>query len=790
MRNAILFFSLFLYSFCSYCQTYTGLVKNAQNEPLPFVNVVATDVIDNKTIAGVLTDETGYFSLIIPTSHAFILTLSLIGYRSREQYFPTTTTQDLGLLLLQEESSELQEVVIHAAQPLLTRKSDRLIFNVENSIVSAGANALEVLQKTAGVRIERDKIGMLGKNSVQILVNNRLCPLTAEDLTAYLRSIRAEDIARIEVMTNPPATYDAEGNSGLIHIVLKKTINNFWGGELTSSFQQSSYTSATVGGSLTYQKNKWSIFSSTNKNDGAIQVQEKNKIYYPTQLWDTDTKIKYFTRFFSNRTGIDYAVNDRSTIGIQYLGNSNRPDNQEQTSTPIYGPSKGIDSLLTTRAHTDKKIVSHALNGHFKTVFDTLGKNMTVDLDYFTYTNTQERINTSNVRIPQREEVDSFTNATNQSITTYTSTVNVEWPLGKVQFDFGGKVSFMQNNSDISTYNHRIEALDLGQSNRFNYSENTQALYASASKTLKKWDIKLGVRLEHTQTKGLSLTLNERQENRYTHLFPTLYVTYTTNENNQWSFNYGKRINRPSYSSLNPFRWYSTPYAYTEGNPFLQPFFSDNFEFAHVYKNNLNTSFYLSKTTNGVDQITLTAPNTVTQATIRKNFLKEISIGLSQSYTFKEWHWLTSYLQYNVNYTEIKSNLSSTKAEQSGLNFYFSLSNTLTFNQTKTLLGEVTFQYVAPGISGMDYITAYHRTDIGIRWLLLDRKLQLNAVGSDLFKTNKNTIKSEVNTIKQTYTNYYDTRQISLSLVYKFGTNIAATKTKNFSNEEERNRTD
>lgn len=792
MRNAILFISFFLSSLCSYCQTYTGIVKNAKNEPLSFVNVIATDAVDNKTIAGVLTDETGHFTLVIPTSHAFILTLSFIGYLPLEQKFTKATTQDLGLLHLQEKSKELEEVVIQAEQPLITRKSDRLIFNVEKSIVSTGGNALEVLQKTPGVRLERDQIGLLGKSSVKILINSKLSPLTEEDLTTYLRSLRSEDIERIEVMTNPPAAYDAEGNSGLINIVLKKIKNDFWGGELASGYQQTTFPTGTLRGSLTYQKGKWTLFSSTNKGNGAIQVQEKNKIYYPTQLWDTDTKIKYFTRFLSNRTGIDYAISDRTTIGVQYLGNANRPDNQEQTSTHILQSPQIIDSLLTTQAHADKKIVSHAVNGHFKTVFDTLGKNMTVDFDYFTYINNQKRINTSGILIPKKEEIDTFKNTANQTITTYTSTLNFEWPLREIHFDFGGKISYMRNRSDLGAYNLILDdfVLNPTQSNRFTYSENTQALYVSASKSLKKWEFQLGIRLEFTQTRGYSLTLNQLQNNRYTHFFPTLYVTYTANENNLWSFNYGKRILRPNYSSLNPFRWYSTPYAYTEGNPLLQPFFTDNLELAHLYKNNLNTTFYISKTTNGIDQITLTDPDTTTQATVRRNFLQEISIGVSQSYTFKEVHWLTSYLQYDVNYAEIKSDFSYTKAKQSGFNFSFSIANTLSFNEKQTLLGEITFQYIAPGISGMDFITARHTADIGIKWLLLDRKIQLNLVASDLFKTNKSTIKSVINSMKQTYTNYYDTRQISLSLVYKFGTNIAATKTKNFSNEEERKRTD
>ena len=251
---------------------------------------------------------------------------------------------------------------------------------------------------------------------------------------------------------------------------------------------------------------------------------------------------------------------------------------------------------------------------------------------------------------------------------------------------------------------------------------------------------------------------------------------------------YGKRINRPNYRELNPFRWYSNPFSYTEGNPFLQPSFTDNFEVSHTFKSNLNTSFYVSITEDGQDQITLTNSNDNIQATIRRNFLEEYALGISQSYTFKKIKWIETYLQYDINYSKINSALPNTIAEQDGFNFYGGIDNSFTFNKDKTFLGELNFWYSSPGVSGVDYITESYSVDLGLKGLFIEKNLQLKLVVSDIFRTNQNTIRSLVNGINQEYRNYYDNRQLILSATYRFGNKKLRSKRKQFSNEEERRR--
>lgn len=793
-KNIFALTLIIIIPFLSFSQiNISGVVKDSISN-IEFANVILKNG-NNSVVSGSITNEKGLFTLISKKGK-YNLTVSFIGYKDWfKEILIEDKDIDLGNIQLIQSQYKLEEVVIAAKIPTIKRKVDRLIFNIQNSIVSSGGDAMDVLQKTPGVRVDGSEIGLIGKSSVRILINDRLSPLSGEDLAGYLRNLSSDDIAQIEVITNPPSKYEAEGNSGLINIVLKKVKRDYFGGNIRSTYRQATYSTAFLGSGVTYQKNKLSLFANVNSGDGSIEVSETNKIFYPTQSWDTDTKIRYFTKFVSGRVGIDYDITDKTSIGVQYLGATSRPDNKERTATNIFNNSNSIDSLLLTKANSDKKTYYHSLNGHFKTELDTLGRSMNIDLDYFLYNDDLDRVNTTEFFLENgniiQNSTDIFKNTSNQYIKSFTSGIDFEWPTKFTNLEFGGKLSYIKNNSDVGAFNFQNGsfAVNSNQSNIFEYKENTQAIYVSASKSVEKWDFKLGFRLELTQTKAKSITLNQKNNNNYNKLFPTAYVTYNPNDDNSLSLSYGKRINRPSYSSLNPFRWFSNPYSFTEGNPFLQPSFVDNFELSHTLKNNLNTSLYVSLTEDGSDQITLTDNDTNIQATVRRNFLEEYAIGISQSYTFKKIKWLESYLQYDINYSKIKSTLPNTIDEQDGLNFYAGVDNSFYFNSEKTFLGELNFWYSSPGVSGVDNITESYAVDMGLKWLFLEKDLQIRLVFSDIFKTNQSTINSVVNGINQEYRNYYDNRQLRVSATYRFGNKKLRSKEKQFSNEEERSRT-
>lgn len=774
---------------------YKGTVTDAGNNPIGYATVSVNIVGSDSIVTGVVTDEMGKFEIEINAEGPLEIIARHIGFEDKIYQVSEDNKGDLGRIILTESARDLEQVTVQGIGPVLERKVDRLIFNVENSIVaSSGGDALDVLQKTPGIRISGDEVSIVGKSSVKVMIDDRLSPLSGKDLANYLRSLTSNDISRVEVITNPPAKYEAGGNSGLINIVLKKAKKDYIGGNIQSSYRQNTYPTGYLGGGFTYQKDKWSLFSNLNSRLGSIEANENSVIDHSTQVWEGVSKIRYFSKFVSGRAGIDYELDEKSTIGIQYLGSTNRPDNNEESSTYLFNASGGLDSLLRTLGNSDEKAFYHSLNGHFKTKFDTVGKSMSIDLDYFIHRNGSDRVNSTNVFLASgnyiENSTETFRNTSFQDIESFTSGIDFEWPTAFADVEFGSKLSFIKNNSEVGAFRFQenVYVLDTDLSNVFRYKENTQTIYGSVGKSLQKWDFKGGLRLEFTQTEGNSLTLLKTNKNDYYKLFPTAYATYTPNENHVWSINYGKRINRPDYADLNPFRWYPNPYSYTEGNPFLQPYFIDNLELSHLYRSNLNTSLYLMKLNNGSEQVTLIDPKTDIQATIRRNFLNEQMVGISQSFTFDRARWFESYLQYDLYYSRVTSMLPNTIDKQEGAGFYFSMDNTFYFNTEKTFLGELNFWYIAPGVSGVDRISKSCAVDLGVKAVLLEDQLHLGLVLSDIFKTDQRTIVSYVDGLRQEYRNYYDIRQLRLSAVYRFGNSNLKSKSKNFSNEDERGR--
>jgi outer membrane receptor for monomeric catechols len=254
---------------------------------------------------------------------------------------------------------------------------------------------------------------------------------------------------------------------------------------------------------------------------------------------------------------------------------------------------------------------------------------MNINLDYFKFKNDDNRIfNTINLL--------SANNTSLQDIQNYSAKIDFEHPLKWINLSYGGKLSFIKTQNNVNYFDTTLgnPIFDPTQSNEFNYDENTQAIYLNGTKKLnEKWETQLGFRLENTQTEGVSKTLNQKNTNSYAKLFPTFYLTYTPNEKNAFSINYNKRINRPSYNRLNPFRWYSNPFSYTEGNPFLQPSFSNNLELNYTFNDNWSNSIYYSHTDNGFEQITIVDNTDNIQKTIAQNFFKTTIIGISESYT-------------------------------------------------------------------------------------------------------------------------------------------------------------
>lgn len=690
-----------------------------------------------------------------------------------------------------EKQIEMVEII--AKKKLIERKVDRLIFNVESSVSAIGGDALDALKITPGIRIQNDQISMIGKSNMAIMIDDRIIQLSGDDLINFLKTIRSDDIKSIEIITAPPSKYDAEGNSGLINFRLKKIKTDSISGNMKTSYTQAKYSLVNVGGSFNYIKNKLSVNSNINYGNGTINPYQEYTLLFPNYRWFEINKKKIYQNILSGRIAIDYKLNKKTVFGIQYSGSSNQPiRNGSNTSFINNNSSYQLDSLISSSSYlkTNKKIQS--LNFHSLTKFDTIGKQIAFDLDIFHFKSHLNNNFSSNTYLPDGTiMLNSFfsaNNISNQNIKIYSSKVDVEIPSKWINLSFGSKLSFIENDSDVDYFNTIVQPeLDLTKSDTFKYSEYTQALYFSGSKSLsKKWDTQVGLRIENTQIRGYSKTLDQINTSNYIKFFPSIYLSYKVNDDNVITANYSKRINRPSYSNLNPFRLYSSSYNYSEGNPFLQPFFIDNIELSHTYKN-LYTTIYLNYIKNGFDQITFVSPNNNSQIVKPYNFFKQATIGLIENYTFNKWKWWESNNQLNIYNSQTSSNLSSLVAKLNRWTFAFNSTNSFNINKSNTLKAELAFNYQSPSISGSYNLSDFYYLDAAVKFSLVKKTLQISLNAIDIFRSNKLIFSQVVNGITQVNYDYSDNQKIRLSVTYIFGKSLKVDKREQ-SNEEEQKR--
>ena len=761
------------------------------NEPIIWANIILTQS-DNDKIIGTTSDFDGNFTLNAEKGN-YTLIVSYVGYTSFEKEITLESNMNLNTITLQADTKSLDEVVITSRKKLIEQKPDRIIFNVENSITASNGDALDALKVAPGLQVQNGVINMFGRGNPRVMINDRMLPLSGEELTSYLNSLSASDIKKIEVITSPPSKYDASGNGGLINIILKKGTQNSWKNTTSITHNIDTYNYTTFRNSLLFNKNKVNLSLSINKTRGYIRGEEDFQVYYPTSTWDIDINTKDHKKAFSGRLLLDYDVTENTTIGVQYFGNKTNPDISDRSITNIYNTSNTIDSLLINNGKEFDERISHSLNVHAITKLDSLGRKLSFDADYFTYDAEKSR----NFRTESFDANNQFQNVnlsssanSIQNLKNLSFKADMEHPLKSINLSYGFKVSAIDSESGLDFYNtiSGSAELDTNVSNSFKYEENNQAIYVNGSKNINdKWQLQLGLRLENTQTKGFSLELNQTTKNDYSKLFPSLFVMYNSNDNNTFSLSYVKRIQRPAFNHLNPFRVYVSSNTYSQGNPFLQPTFNNNFEIKHTYKNKLTTNVFYNIKNNTSGVIFTSNIEENTQIVTRDNFFKEYIVGIGESYLYNKLNWLQSQNSFTLIHIKSKFTKPFNATPQNGLSYIAASNNTIKLNDTNRL--QIDANYNSKAKSNLFSVGDSFSLDLGYSTSFLDKNLQFSVVFKDVFATSYlNNLESNVNGVRQVYGQNRNNRYVKFSLNYSFGNKKIKEKNRQFGNAEETNR--
>ncbi|AEW85131.1 TonB-dependent receptor [Flavobacterium columnare] len=775
----------------------TGKLMQSTNAPIIWAEIIILTP-QNEAITSQLTNEQGDFKIILSEGN-YTIQIKQLGNLLIEKDIQVNQNINLGVLY-PEMTKKLEEISITSQKKIIERKVDRVIFNVQNSARASNGDALEALKVTPGIRVQNDVVTMIGKGGMGLMIDDRLMALSGEDLTNYLKTIAADNIKSIEVITTPPAKYSAEGNSGLINIVLKKAKKDTWNTSIRTNLKQNTYFTGGLGGIFTYKKDKNSCVVSTLYTNGSNQGIENSTIYYPNQQWQNNGLGRYYTNIWSNRLGYDYQINKKWSLGLQYVGNINKPNIDDSNKVNLIDNTtqKQIGNI-NSKGESKREKELNTFNLHSNIDLDTIGRKISMDVDYLLYkSNVTRNFDATIFALPQsglQSGIQKTLNHTNQTIKNISTQFDIQHPLRWMNLNYGIRFSFSKTQNTVDLFDASTGQLiwDPNQSNKFDFKENTQAIYINGNKTFgkEKWQTQVGLRVENTQTEGKSITLNQITSINYIQFFPTVYCMYKVNDNKTISISYSKRIYRPNFSNLNPFRWYTSNFSYSEGNPNLRPCISNNFELNFNYKDHISSSLFFSKETNNFGQVVMLNTNEYIQRITQLNYFDNYSIGLNQmiNYTKKRWWENQNSLYVYFQHSDSKIYPLTPKTNE-GLGAQINTSNNFILKKDKTLSAGFDVSYIFPNKSG-DLVYNYERTLISLygRASFLEKKLQATITVENILKTNDFNTLSTRNTIDTRYKGYYDSRYINVQLIYKFGNTKVSIKNRKVSNEEEKNRT-
>lgn len=745
----------------AFAQSITGKITQTGNA-VPYVEVVA---VKNQKQQTAISDEKGNYSLKLSENGNYNIRLIQDGNEISNKDININGTLKQDFSIEKKNEKQIEGVTLTARKKLIERKADRLVFNVSNSVASQGMDAVDALATTPLVKVDDNTgVSIVGKSGVAVMINDRILNLSDAELVTYLKSLRSENIEKIEVITAPPAKYEAQGNSGLINIVLKKNQSLGWSGSLTSSLQQQTYTGNSNSVTINYQNEKLRSSLKLRQNKNEKHSYENYWIEGADGLKSNDNR-----RDFGDGLGVnlslDYQLNKKSNLGFIYdfgFGHSN----MDIRNTSNYFQNGIYTNTLLTDAEHRATGRQHTASAYYDLKFGKQDNKLSITGNYFSNT-PETTIDFTTTESSGDRFVVKSPSMVDYKI--YSGQADLTLPYQFAKTEAGVKFTNFDNNSSIFYQNlmNGQYITDPLKSNEFEYNEKNYAAYISFERSFnEKWSAKAGLRYEYSVVNGNSLTSGQQTENSYGKFFPTAYISYKSNENHTFNLNYSKRINRPGFRAINPYRWYININSYFTGNPFLKPSINHNFELSYVYKGKLSASAYFQRTVEAFGQLaTLKGENRVSTF---ENYYNQNSMGISLNYSdtfFKKWE-----ANYSANYSYMNTDVFATDAlSRKGNSYDFDFQNNISLNQSKTIQLILNYWFRLPSNSGNSYMKFAGNLTSGVKLNLMEKSLQLNVFVSDILKQGKSLGEIYYTTGTHSYNNYYDARRLTISATYTFG---------------------
>ncbi len=754
-----------------------GKVRDQNNEAIPFASVFLLRSSDSVLVKGTSADDYGNFELTNVPKGLYFLQASYIGWASKNMVLDISNDVTIGAIIIAQESEELEEVVVTANRPQVERKVDRLVFNVENTVLSQ-STSWDILKQTPGVIAMQDEL-QIRNQAATVYINDRKVQLSGEEVRNLLENYQGENIKSVEVISNPPARYDAEGGA-VLNIITSKNISLGYKGNINTTYTQGIFSKYNFATSHFYKTKKLNL----NISYAFVPRKDITKLTSETNfINDTGIYSKWLADFSETKrlrthvvgAVLDYQFDERNELNItsniqlspyrEYdsrqntvmLNRLNTVDSTFTTLSPEDEVKDNISGDLTYK-HSFKENGSLLMNGHY-TKFD-LSRIQNVNSNYFDPDGTFIR------------DFNFLTDA-NQDIEIATAQIDYAAIFGSTNMEAGLKGSFISSSStlDYFSVNNGL-VLDPSLSDSFLYDENVYAAYTSFSHDWEKWSVKAGLRAEHTQSTGTSLALMTINNLEYFELFPSFYLLHNRNENHSFSFDYSRKLRRPRYQDLNPFRTFINENDFVEGNPNLLPNFSNNFNLNYTLNQEFFFDFYYRDNGNFISRLSFQDNENQILREITQNVLESTSYGFDFNYgksITNNWY-LYSYISIfheDETFLALESDNVAFKNQFDG--FYADITNYLTLSKDGTFKGELGLTYLSGFLQGSSIMEETTNLTFGLRKSLWNRRALVSLTVNDILGKANGRVASKYLNQDNSYLIVPETQYIRFGFTYNFG---------------------
>ena len=779
-----------------------GIVK--EKDDFLIGATIAIKNIKNKDIikAG-FSENGGNFELLFSGPDTLLLEVTYVGYENlqKELILGKNGTLEIGTISLTSGSVNVKEVTVSAAKSFAVQKIDRMVINPDALISNAGITGLELMERSPGVSVDMNgNISIRGKSGVMVFIDDKPSYLTGADLANYLRSIPSSSIATIEIMTNPPAKYDAAGNAGIINIRLKKNVARGWNGGLNLSYGQGRYARSNNSGNLNYRVGKFNFFGNVSANfNKSYQDLTIERNYFdlekkPSSSFVQKTFIIPIGRNANTKIGLDYYLNDKVTLGFATGGLVTKSERNLTNKATVTDGNQRVTSFVDADNPTDIQFNNYFVNGNL--AFKMKNKSeITLNLDYIHYDNRIDQTLTNKILSPQKVLLSTSVLESDLPTSLNIQSIKIDYlkTLKKGRVEAGFKSSLVAADNKALFYDILAAEKKVNNefTNQFLYDENINAGYLNYSVDLSKFSFQLGFRVENTNIDGYqagnAIVRDSAFSNSYTSPFPTFFTQYRVDSANHHvvGLSLGRRIDRPAYKDLNPFSYPMDRFTYYGGNPFLVPTFAYNIDLTYTYKNFVTTTLNYSRS---VDVIFETNEQRGTIYYSRPgNFAKQTTYGISINGSQKLTKWWTLQVYAARLKNSFESPIYTEFLDDS--KWYSVLSPVNQFVINKRWTAELAGQYQSAVLVGQFIIQAIYSLRAGLSAKILKDKGSLKLNISDIFYTNQ--IEGDIRNITNANANwfsYLDSRVATLSFSWRFakGQNVRARKTGGTDDEQKR----